>query len=129
MRHGDEVAILVLQFESLEETDNGSDEPIYYTSFNNVFGATVHSSRQSWSSDELVGMAEGKVVDYGRAKAEIPGKDGRWVLVGDILLHSKERRFVGRGAVLYNPKREIAAEAAEIIVPADDPAKYQISGE
>jgi hypothetical protein len=128
MRHGDDVAILILQFESLEETDNDSDEPFYNTSFENVFGATVYSTRQSWSADELAGMAEGRVVDYGRAKAEIPGKDGKWVLVGDILLHSKERRFVGRGAVLYNPKREIAAEGAEIMVPADEPETYEVSG-
>lgn len=127
MRHGDEVAILVLQFESLEEAENGSDEPVYHTSFNNVFGATVYSTRQSWSSEELIGMVEGRVVDYGRAKAEIPGKEGKWVLVGDIQLHSKERRFVGRAAVLYDPKRKIAAEAAEIIVPADNPSGFKIA--
>jgi hypothetical protein len=129
MRHGDHAAILILLFESLEEHADISGEPVYYTKFEKVFGATVHSSRQSWETDELLAWMAGKVVDYGLAKAEIPGKEGRWVLVGDIQLHSKERRFVGRAAVLYDPKRKIAAEAAEIIVPVDDPAGFEISGE
>jgi hypothetical protein len=36
---------------------------------------------------------------------------------------------VGRDAKLYNPKREVVAEALEIIVPADDPAKYEVKGQ
>jgi outer membrane protein assembly factor BamD (BamD/ComL family) len=126
MRNGEDVAILVLQFESLEEPLDLSEEPVYYTKFTDVLGAVVHSSRQTWSLGEMGG--KGSVVDYGRAKAEIPGKGGKWVLVGDIQLHSKERRFIGRDAVLYNPMHKVAAKSSEIVVPANDPASFKIAG-
>ena len=126
MRHGDDVAILVLQFESLEEPLDVSEEPVYHTKFTNVFGALVHSSRQSWNTEEMLGAVRGSVVDYGRAKAEIPSKEGKWILIGDIQLHSKEHLFIGRDAVLYDPKRNVVAEASEIIVPSDAPEKYEI---
>ncbi|MDH4222714.1 MAG: HEAT repeat domain-containing protein [candidate division Zixibacteria bacterium] len=128
MRNGEDVAILVLQFKSLEEPLDFSGEPVYYTKFTNVFGAVVHSSRQTWSTEEMSGVKKGSVVDYSRAKAEIPGKGGKWVLVGDIQLHGKERRFIGRDAVLYNPKHKVVAEASEIIVPANDPASFKVAG-
>lgn len=129
MRAGDNVAILVLQFESLEEPLESSEEPVYHTQINNVLGAVVHSSRQSWDSEEMRAMSTAPVVDYGRARAEIPGEGGIWVLIGDIQLHNRERRFVGRGAVLYNPNGEIVAEAPEIIVPAGDPGAFEVIGE
>lgn len=128
MRNGDDVAILVLQFESLEEPLDDSEEPVYYTKFQNVLGAVVHSSRQSWNTKEMIGLTQGSLVDFGRAKAEIPGKDGKWILIGDIQLRSKERRFIGRGAVLYDPKQKVVAQATEIIVPADDPASFEVAG-
>ncbi len=121
-RHGDRVAVLVLLFESDEEKPDRKDEPVYYTKFVNVFGAAVHSSRQSWGADEM----SGAVVEYGRARAEIPGDNGLWVLVGDIQSHRKTRKFVGRGATLYNPKREVVAEASEIVVPADSPEEFEV---
>jgi hypothetical protein len=124
MRRGDEVAILVLIFVSTSEPPDVPDEPVYYTEINNVFGAVVHSSRQSWSMDEL--KMDSAVVEYGRAKAEIPGETGIWTLVGDLQLHREARRFIGRDAILYNPKGDVVAEALEIIVPADKPADYEI---
>jgi hypothetical protein len=122
MRHGDDVAILVLVFESTEEPIEEKDEPIYYTEINNVFGSVVHSSRQSWDVDEF----DAAVVEYGRAKAVIPGDAGTWVLIGHIQMHRKTKRFIGRDAKLYNPKREVVAEGLEIIVPAEEPAKYEV---
>jgi hypothetical protein len=122
MRRGDEVAILVLIFVSTTEMPELPDEPEYYTKINNVLGAVVHSSRQSWSTEEF-GAA---VVDYGRAKAEIPGESGIWTLVGDIQLHREARRLVGRDAILYDPKGKVVAEALEIFVPVDKPADYQV---
>lgn len=128
MRSGDRVAILVLQFESLEEPLEISGEPVYETKCNNVLGAVVHSSRQSWDTEELAAISKGSIVDFGRARAEIPGDGGLWILIGDIQAHNKDRRFVGRGAVLYDPNRKIVAEGSEIIVPADDPAAFEIVG-
>lgn len=122
MRRGDEVAILVLVFVSTSEPPDVPDEPVYYTEINNVLGAIVHSSRQSWSVEEL----DDAVVEYGRAKAEIPGESGIWTLVGDIQLHREARRFVGRDATLYDPTGKVVAEALEIFVPADEPADYKV---
>lgn len=126
MRSGDAVAILVLQFESLEEPPKIPGEPVYETTCNNVLGAVVRSSRQSWDIDDLAAIKKGAVVDFGRARAEIPGDGGLWILIGDIQAHNKKRLFVGRAAVLYDPNRRVVAEASEIIVPADDPAAFEI---
>jgi hypothetical protein len=124
MRHGEEVAILVVLFESNEEPLDIKGEPEYYTEINNVFGSVVHSSRQTWDMDEF----KATVVEYGRAKAEIPGDTGIWTLVGDIQLVRSAKQFVARNAVLYDPKHEIAAEAPEIRVPVDDPSKFEVTG-
>lgn len=127
MRRGEEVAVLVLQFESNEETEAEkmeSAEPVHYTVFNNVFGCIVHSSRQSWSNDEMT--ADRAVMDYGRAKVEIPGEIGRWILIGDILLNRKDRSFIARNASLFDSKGDTVAKAPRIIVPVDDPGKYEV---
>jgi hypothetical protein len=121
-RRGEDVAILILIFESDEAPWEEKGEPEYYTKINNVFGAVVHSSRQSWGSEEM----SGSVVEYGRARAEIAGDGGTWVMVGDIQLHRKAKRFVGRDATLYNPKREVVVKAVEIIVPAEAPETYEV---
>jgi hypothetical protein len=121
-RHGDEVAILVLLFASSEEPREQAEEPVYHTEINNVFGSVVHSSRQSWGMDEM----SGAVVEYGRARAEIAGDGGTWILIGDIQLRREDKLFVGRDAVLYNPKGEVAAEGVEIVVPAGAPQKYEV---
>jgi hypothetical protein len=73
MRCGDEVVILVLQFESFEEPVEVSGEPVYHTKFQNVFGAVVHSSRQSWDSEEMLGLVQGSADDP--AGFEVVGKD------------------------------------------------------
>ncbi len=76
MRSGDRVAILVVQFESLEEPLEAPGEPDYETTCNNVLGAVVRSSRQSWATEELAAISQRTIVDFGRARAEIPGDGG-----------------------------------------------------
>lgn len=121
-RHGNEVAILVLVFESSEEPLEDKGEPVYYTEFSNVFGAVVHSSRQSWSMEEI----KASVVEYGLARAEMPGEGGLWTLIGHIQLHSKTKRFIARDAVLYDPKHREVARALEIVVPVEKPSEYEV---
>jgi hypothetical protein len=122
MRHGEEVALLVLMFESTEELVQEDDEPVYYTQINNVFGSMVHSSRQSWDMKDL----DAAVVEYGRARAEIPGDTGTWVLIGHIQMHRATKLFVARDARLYNPKGEVVAEGSEIVVPAKAPEQFEV---
>ena len=126
IRKGDKVAMLILQFES-EEDDDGTDEKIvYYTRFNNIMGCTVHSSRQNWNALEM-GNLKG-MIDFSQARVDIPGEKGRWRLLGNILSDGKNKRFIGRNAVLTDPRRKVTIEAAQIIVPADAPEKYEVIG-
>ncbi len=124
MRKGDEVALVLLQFES-DEMDI-KEKIIYHTKFNDVNGCTIHSSRSSWSGIEMAGV--GGVTDFGESKAEIPGETGKWELVGNIISDGSNKRLIGRNAVLYDPSRKIVAEAAQIIVPVDHPEKFEVKG-
>jgi hypothetical protein len=124
MRHGEEIALLVVMFESTQEPVEEKDEPVYYTEINNPNGSVVHSSRQSWDAKEF----DASVVEYGRAKVEIAGDGGTWVLIGHIQYHRKANLYVGHDARLYDPKREVVAEGMEIRVPADTPDKFEVKG-
>jgi len=125
IRKGDNVAIVVLQFES-EEEDEKEEKPVYYTKFSDILGCQVSSSRRSWSVEEMSKI--NGVINYSKAIAEIPDKKGKWKLIGNLMSDGKNRQFIGRNAVLYNPKRQIVAEAAEIIVPVDHPEMYEVAG-
>ena len=126
IRDGNDVALMVLQFETEKESDAFPEDldkkPVYHTHFNNVMGCTIHSSRQTWESGEM-----GKsLVDYGEAKAEIPGKNGKWKLIGYIISDSKTRRLIGRAAVLINNKGDEIAQGGQIFVPVDNPEDYEV---
>ncbi len=127
VRKGNNVALLVLQFESHEEELELDDEPVYNTEFSNVLGCAVFSSRQTWGLDEMT--QRNGVTDFGRAKALIPGEGGRWALFGSILLSWKEHKFVARKAELVSPDGKTMAKAAQIIVPADNPAAFEVVSE
>jgi len=125
MRHGNDVVLMFLQFESRlepeleEETD---EEPMYSTDFTNVLGCRVLSARKSWESYDTDPM------DFGQAKAEIPDKKGKWTLKGYIMMVKKERRFIARRAELTNPEGKVVARADQIIVPIDNPSEYKATG-
>ena len=126
MRKGEKVAIMVLQFESDEDLELES-EPIYHTKFGDVLGCTVHSSRQTWHMGEM-SKIDG-VIDFSLAKAEIPTDNGKWRLIGNLISDGKTGRFIGRKAVLYNHKKEIIAKGAQILVPVDEPEKFEVVGD
>jgi len=67
-------------------------------------------------------------MDFGQAKAEIPGKKGRWTLKGYMILVKKERHFISRKAILTNPEGKIVARGDQIIVPIDNPSQYKVTG-
>jgi len=126
IRKDDEVALMVLQFESEEDDEEMEKKIIYNTQFRDILGCIVHSSRNSWSAGEMSRVNE--VMDFGEAKVEIRSENGKWILMGNIISDGKTRRFIARNAELYNPKRKIVAEAASIIVPVDHPEKYEVIG-
>ncbi len=126
MRKGNNVAIMVLQFESEEDLELES-EPIYHTKFGDVLGCTVHSSRQTWHLGEM-SKIDG-VIDFGLAKAEIPTENGTWRLIGNLISDGKTRRIIGRKAVLYDQKRKVIAKGAQIIVPVEKPEKFEVVGD
>lgn len=82
------------------------------------------STRQSWSYEDY----GSDTIDFGQAKAEIPGEKGTWILKGYILLVKKERRFIARRAELFNPEGKVAARGDQIIVPVDNPSQYKVTG-
>ena len=128
MRHGDQVAFMFLQFESELEPGPAEEEPgkepMYSNEFSNVLGCRVLSARQNWGRGEY----GADPLNFGQAKAEIPGKKGKWTLKGYIMLVKKERRFIARRAVLFNPEGKTVARADQIIVPVDNPSQYKATG-
>jgi len=124
MRKGDKVALMVLQFDP--EEDDEEKELVYHTKFGDVFGCTVHSSRQNWNMGAM-SKTDG-VMDFGAAKVEIPDEEGTWRLEGNILSDGKTKRFIGRNATLYNPQNKIVVQAAQIIVPVNNPGKHEVIG-
>ena len=127
IRKGDEVALMVLQFESEEDDEEMEKKITYSTQFRDVLGCVVYSSRSSWSAGEMSRVNE--VMDFGEAKVEIRSERGKWILTGNIISDGKTRRFIARNAELYDPKRKIAARAAQIIVSVDHPENYEVIGE
>jgi len=128
MRNGDQVALMFLQFESELEPGHAEEEPgkepMYSSEFSNVLGCRVLSARQNWDRGEY----GADPLDFGQAKAEIPGKKGKWTLKGYIMLVKKERRFIARRAVLINPEGKAVARGNQIIVPVDNPSQYKVTG-
>ncbi|MDH5384721.1 MAG: HEAT repeat domain-containing protein [Candidatus Aminicenantes bacterium] len=127
MRHGNDLVLMFLQFESQLEPDLEEEteaEPVYSTDIRNMLGCRVLSARKSWESKEQ----SADLIDFGQAKAEIPDKKGTWTLKGYIMMVKKERRFIARRAVLTDPQGKIVARADQIIVPVDNPSQYKATG-
>jgi len=100
------------------------DRGSYNTTFN-VIGWTVRSTRKNWSLEDITGKT-GKY-DFAQAEAVCSHPEG-WKLAGNLLLLIKERQFIGRKAVLLDPKGKTAALGDEIIVPVDNPEDFVVKG-
>jgi hypothetical protein len=63
--------------------------------------------------------------DYSLAQATRSYNGIDWILLGQIRLLKKERRFIARQAALINSRGEIVF-GDEIHIPTDDPSKYKV---
>jgi hypothetical protein len=86
---------------------------------------TVRSTRKSWSLEDI--SAKTGKYDFGEAEAVSTHPEG-WKLTGNLLLFIKEKRFIGRKAILLDPKGKTAAIGNEIIVPVDNPENFEVKG-
>ena len=100
------------------------DRDSYNTTFN-VMEWTVRSTRKTWSLEDITAKT-GKY-DFGEAEAVSTQPEG-WKLTGNLLLLIKEKRFIGRKAILLDPKGKTAAVGNEIIVPVDNPENFEVKG-
>lgn len=100
------------------------DGDSYNTTFN-VMEWTVRSTRKNWSLEDITAKT-GKY-DFGEAEAVSTQPEG-WKLTGNLLLLIKEKRFIGRKAILLDPKGKTAAVGNEIIVPVDNPENFEVKG-
>jgi|GEM_PF-2083125 len=128
-RRGDDVWLAVLMFDPTALDREGfpgsrsrfpSRSPMVFQS---VLGCRVESSRDSWSFEEIRSVS---MIDFGRAKAEIPSPSGRWRLEGFLQADMAKKVFVGRDAELFDPSGKRVSQATEIVVPAGAADKYEI---
>jgi len=126
-RRGDNVWLSVLLFDTTTAERKGvlgsQSRPRSPLIFQNVLGCRVESSRDSWSLEEIRG---GGMIDFGRAKAEIPAPGGRWRLEGFLQADMAKKAFIGRNAELFDPSGKRIVQAAEVLVPTGAPDKYEV---
>jgi hypothetical protein len=126
-RRGKDVWLVVLQFDTTAGERLGvlssRLRPRPAMVFKDVLGCRVESSRGSWSLEEITSRG---LIDFGQAKAEIPAPSGRWRLEGFLLADMAKKTFIGRSAELFDPSGKSVVQAAEIVVPAGAPDKYEV---
>ncbi len=126
-RRGNDVWLVVLQFDTTPTERRGilgsRLRPGSPMVFKDVLGCRVESSRGSWSLEEITSRG---LIDFGQAKAEIPAPSGHWRLEGFLLADMTKKIFIGRNAELFDPSGKSIVQAAEIVVPAGAPDKYEI---
>jgi hypothetical protein len=136
MRKGNRLALILLHFEKITPyvksgfvsimKNIDKEKPFYHSEFSNVLGCKVLSTRGNFSMEEIT--KEGSVSDFGQAKAEIPTKNGTWILLGNIIVDRHSRKFIARNAELSNKDSKVVLKASQIIVPIDEPEKYKVVG-
>jgi hypothetical protein len=126
-RRGSNVWLIVLQFDTTATEKLGilssRLRPQPAMVFKDVLGCRVESSRGSWSLEEITSRG---LIDFGRAKAEIPGPSGSWRLEGFLIADMAKKIFLGRNAELFDPSGKLVALAAEVVVPSGAPDKFEI---
>jgi hypothetical protein len=96
---------------------------MYPVSFNLDGGGRIHSSRTEFRLEEL----SSDVLDFGEAKAVIPGPGGSWDLTGRLMLMRNQNWIMAREAVLKNAEGKVVAEAAILMVPIKNPENYTLA--
>jgi hypothetical protein len=122
----DPASFQVLKGKTLEKqkmllpVDERRTRGIYHSISTNVQGwrikTTLNSSPSLSSKDKW---------DFSLSQAERSYEGRDWILIGQILLVRKERRFIARRAALINSDGDIVY-GDEIQVPTDDPTKYKV---
>jgi hypothetical protein len=64
------------------------------------------------------------LVEFGRARVEIPGRDGTWILTGIVRWISSGGLFLGDKATLIDPRGSVRAKDSSILVPMKKPDKF-----
>jgi len=90
------------------ELENGVK--VYYTAAKRI------------SPEEL----RGPVVEFGRARVEIPVSDGTWILTGIVRWVSYGSLFMSEQSTLTDSRKTIRAKDASILVPMKKPDKFTI---
>jgi hypothetical protein len=100
-----------------------ADEAIYPVSFDLDGGGRILSPRKQFRLAELSGDA----IDFGEAKAVLPGRGGNWVLTGRLVLLGTQGMITAREAVLLNAEGKVAAEGTVLIVPVKKPEAFTVA--
>jgi hypothetical protein len=64
------------------------------------------------------------LVEFGQARVEIPGRDGTWILTGIVRWISAGGLLLGDKATLTDPRGNVRARDASLLVPMKNPDKY-----
>jgi hypothetical protein len=150
MRRGEQLAVMLLQFENRPFADEADEEgesgfwaeslakplrilsqifkvkkkPVYYTEYGNWMGCKVETTLQTSDFSSL----KGAKFDFDLAQATIPGRGGKWELTGYLIGREDLRQFLGRMATLVDPSGRVVAVADEITVSIDDPQEFKVKG-
>ncbi len=81
-----------------------------------------------YTSAERIGpeALRGPVVEFGRARVEIPVPEGTWVLTGIVRWISHGSLFMSEQSTLTDPQKSIRAKDVSILVPTKKPDKFTI---
>jgi len=150
LRSGDRLSLVILQFREIQlepekpqAVKTGSHDSeynnkwtnlarhfgiegkqVYHIEFSDLMGWEIHSSKDSWSVDDLTGKTD--KYDFGQAEA-LSKEPAGWKLFGQLLLQKKERRFIARKAMLVDPDGKVFI-GNEISVPVDSPSGFEVKG-
>jgi hypothetical protein len=150
MRRGDQLAVMLLQFEnwpSLEEASGEAEaadwgeamsaplrilskifgvknKPVYYTQYSNWMGCKVDTTLQSSGLSDL----QGDKFDFSLSRATILGPGGSWQLTGYLIGRKDKSQFLGRMATLVDPSGKVVAVADELTVSISDPSQFEVTG-
>jgi len=126
-RRGDNVWLAVVMFRDAARDRKGPAglrrerrSPLI---FEDVMGCRIECAWSDWTIQD---MSSRTLIDFGLAKAAIPGASGRWRLEGFLLADKTKKSFVGRDAELFDPTGKSVVRAAEVVVPVGAPEKYEI---
>jgi len=86
-------------------------------------GGWIRSSRPA----APLGDSTSGLLDFGDARASLPGPKGTWTLTGRLTLVVSSGQIMAYKAVLTNPEGKTAAQGALIFVPVKNPDQFIIS--